>query len=66
MEHEIVDASPWVIDTNYQAILEATRVVGTGRMKAIYDYLDASVDYDDIKIALVCMRNEDLKRAGEA
>lgn len=28
------------------------------------EYLDAGVNQEDIKIALVCMRNEDLKRAG--
>ena len=64
-EHGVVDPSPWVLDSDYRAILQATQVVGTTRLKAIYDYLEASVAQSDIKIALVCMRNEDLRRAGD-
>ncbi|MCH8205341.1 MAG: HRDC domain-containing protein, partial [Candidatus Hydrogenedentes bacterium] len=63
VEHGIVDASPWLLDSDYRAVVEATEVVGTARLIAIYDYLDARLDQNDIKIALACMRNEDLKRA---
>ena len=63
-EHGVVDVSPWVLDSDYRAIVEAAELVGTARLRAIYDYLDARIDQNDIKIALVCMRNEDLRSAG--
>ena len=64
VEHGIVDASPWVPDPDYRAVVEAAKAVGTTRLKSIFDYLEARIDQNDIKIALVCIRNEDLRRVG--
>ena len=64
VEHGVVDASPWVPDPDYRAVVEAAKAVGTTRLKSIFDYLEARVDQNDIKIALVCIRNEDLRRVG--
>lgn len=63
LEYQILDASPWVPDNEFDAVSEAVSTVGDGRLRTIHDYLEGRVALSSIEVALVCIRNGDLKRA---
>ncbi len=56
-EQQISDASPWITDEVFHRICEAGLKVGTERLKPIFDELGGEVPYDDIRIAVQCLRN---------
>ena len=51
------DPAPWVNESVFQRIREAARTVGIERMKPIFEALGETVTYDQIRVALACMRN---------
>jgi len=54
----IADPSPWVDKKTAQEIHHAIRKVGSKQLKLIFDQLNGKIDYNQIHITLVCMRNE--------
>jgi ATP-dependent DNA helicase RecQ len=54
----ISDGSPWIDDATFARIRAACRSAGADKLKAVFDALGGAVNYDQIKIALACLRNE--------
>ncbi|MBN1806750.1 MAG: DNA helicase RecQ [Sedimentisphaerales bacterium] len=48
---------PWVNEQTFSRIIDAVKQVGSDRMKAIFDFLDSEIDYNQIRIGLACLRN---------
>jgi ATP-dependent DNA helicase RecQ len=55
--HGISDHSPWLSDDLYARIRAAATQHGADRLKPLKEALGDSVSYDEIKIALACLRN---------
>ncbi len=51
------DPSPWVDAATVQRVAGAAEIVGGERLKPIFDALGGSVSYEEIRIAMECMRN---------
>jgi len=56
-EHRITDPSPWLDDATFARICQAGLKVGTERLKPIFEALEGQVPYDEIRLALECLRN---------
>ncbi|MDZ4783649.1 MAG: DNA helicase RecQ [Planctomycetia bacterium] len=56
-DHRISDASPWLDTETFRRISLAGLKVGTERLKPIFDELGGDVSYDQIRIAIGCLRN---------
>ncbi len=56
-EHHITDLSPWLDDATFARICQTGLKVGTERLKPIFEALDGQVPYDEIRLALECLRN---------
>ena len=56
-EHGISDPSPWLDDATFARIGQAGLKVGTERLKPIFEELGGEVSYEQIRIALLCLRN---------
>ena len=56
---KIADPSPWVDGQTFGRIVDATRQIGDGRIKPIFDLLKGQIDYTQIRISLACLRNND-------
>jgi ATP-dependent DNA helicase RecQ len=52
------DPEPWLTAAEYERIRAAVDSVGAERLKPIYDALEGTIDYEQIRIALACMRND--------
>ena len=59
------DPAPWVTETDYLRIRETCRSVGTERLKPIFEALNESIPYDQIRIAVACLRNLPPDEMGE-
>ena len=55
--HGISDADAWVDPETFKRIHQAATEVGMERLKPIHEALEESVSYDEIRIALACLRN---------
>jgi ATP-dependent DNA helicase RecQ len=64
VEHAVMDASPWLPDSDFKAIVGAVAVVGDKRTRAIHQFLDGRIEPDEIEIALTCLRNAGLSPGG--
>jgi ATP-dependent DNA helicase RecQ len=51
------DPSPWVDAATVQRVAGAAESVGGERLKPIFDALGGSVSYEEIRVAMECMRN---------
>jgi ATP-dependent DNA helicase RecQ len=56
---KISNPYPWVDEQTFSRILNAVKQVGSGRMKTIFDLLNGEIDYNQIRIGLACLRNND-------
>lgn len=50
---------PWVDSERFATIAAAASVVGSARLKPIFDHLNGQFSYDEIKISIACVRNVD-------
>jgi ATP-dependent DNA helicase RecQ len=57
LEHRITDPSPWLDEGTFARICRAGLKVGTEKLKPIFDELGGEVPYDDIRLAIECLRN---------
>ncbi|MEX2315848.1 MAG: DNA helicase RecQ [Pirellulales bacterium] len=57
-EESISDPSHWLDPRVYDRIRSAANRVGVETLRPIFDALGGEIDYEQIKIALACMRNE--------
>ncbi|HEX5103986.1 MAG TPA: HRDC domain-containing protein, partial [Pirellulaceae bacterium] len=55
--HGISDYSPWLDDALYNRIRDAAQQHNDGRLKPIKETLGDDVSYEEIRIALACLRN---------
>jgi ATP-dependent DNA helicase RecQ len=55
--HRITDPSPWLDEGAFARICCAGLKVGTEKLKPIFDELGGEVPYDDIRLAIECLRN---------
>ena len=53
----ITDPAPWVAPNLFARIRDAAHQVGVERLKPIFDHLSQEVSYDEIRIAVACLRN---------
>lgn len=53
----ITDPVPWVSEENHQRITTAAHQVGIERLKPIFDHLNETVSYEEIRVSLRCLRN---------
>ncbi len=51
------DAAPWVTAATVERVAGAAEIVGGERLKPIFDALGGTVPYDEIRIAMECLRN---------
>ena len=57
----ILSAEQWVTAANIQLVEETIAEVGRERLKPIYDALEQSVSYEDIRVIIACLVNRELK-----
>lgn len=48
---------PWVDDETFRRVVEATEQVGFEMLKPIFEHLEGSVTYDQIRLSVTCLRN---------
>lgn len=53
----VTDPTPWVSAETFQRIRDAAHKVGIERLKPIFDHLGEDVPYEEIRVALACLRN---------
>lgn len=58
-QKKLVNPEPWVDAATFEQISQAAKKVGTARVMSILKELDGQVDYDQIKISLACIENQD-------
>ena len=51
---------PWLDEVSFTAIAAAAKVVGLERLKPVFDQLNGAFSYDQIRIAIACLRNIDV------
>ncbi len=56
-DHRISDSSPWLDADTFRRISLAGLKVGTEHLKPIFDELGGDISYDQIRIAIGCLRN---------
>ncbi len=49
---------PWVDGATFETVLAAAKIVGTDRLKPIFEYLNGTVSYDLIRLSLACLGNQ--------
>jgi ATP-dependent DNA helicase RecQ len=60
VENRVTDPSLWISPSDFNAIEEAVTVIGSTRLKPIHEYLEQRIDFETIKISLICLRNKEL------
>jgi len=55
--HGISDPSAWIDDDLFTRIRAAAKQHGTDRLKPLYEDFDGKVSYDQLRIAVACLRN---------
>jgi ATP-dependent DNA helicase RecQ len=56
-EHKITDPTPWVDAATVERITQAIDQVGVERLKPIFDALEGTVPYEQIRIVVGCLKN---------
>ena len=51
------DPAPWVNESIFERVRKAASTVGAERLKPIFEALEETVGYDQIRIAVACIRN---------
>ena len=51
------DPAPWLTESEFERIRDATKSAGLERLKPIFEALDETIPYDRIRIAVACLRN---------
>ncbi len=59
----LADPAPWLDRATFDKIAEAARQFGPDRLKPIYDSFGGLIPYDQIKIALACLKNPKPRRS---
>lgn len=54
----IVNPSPWVHSSILQRVDEVVQIVGMNRLAPIHELLNGEVSYEEIRIAVACLRNQ--------
>ena len=49
---------PWISSERFAAVAEAARIAGLDRLKPIFDHLNGTVPYEEIRICVGCLRNQ--------
>lgn len=57
VDEQILDVSPWVNAETMAKVELAAHEVGLEKLKPIFDFLSESVPYDQIRIAVLCLKN---------
>jgi ATP-dependent DNA helicase RecQ len=52
------DPSPWLSPSDFERIQSACQSVGVERLKPIFESLEGTISYDQIRIAVTCLRNQ--------
>jgi ATP-dependent DNA helicase RecQ len=55
--HGISDPAPWIDDDLFARIRAATKQHGAERLKPLFEAFGGAVSYDQLRIALACLRN---------
>lgn len=58
IEEGITDPTGWVEPSVFESVRGAVETHGMGRLKPIYDSFEGAIDYDVIRLAVECLRNE--------
>ncbi len=53
----VTDVSPWVASETVSRVEAACREVGTERLKPIFEHCQGEVQYDDIRLVVICLAN---------
>jgi ATP-dependent DNA helicase RecQ len=56
-DRELTNPHPWVDSELFARVREAVKMVGGGALKPIFLHLNEEVPYNQIRIALTCLRN---------
>jgi len=59
-ERQLTQISPWLSEATYQAVSQAVFKVGSQRLQPIFEELNGSVNYDEIRIALAFLENRSM------
>jgi len=59
------DAAPWISAAEVQQIEAAAESAGTSRLKPIYEALEGQINYERIRIALLCLANRGAEFSSE-
>lgn len=54
---QVTDPTPWLSEETYQRIRDAAHHAGIERLKPIFDHLGEDVPYEEIRVAVACLRN---------
>jgi ATP-dependent DNA helicase RecQ len=57
VDEQITDASPWVDAATLARVQEAAHQCGLEKLRPIFDFLSESVSYEQIRIAMTCLKN---------
>lgn len=57
-DRQVTEPEPWVDGAVYAKVAECAGLVGTARMKPIYDRFDGEISYDTIRICLALIQNQ--------
>jgi ATP-dependent DNA helicase RecQ len=55
--HGISDTGAWIDDDLFARIRAAAKQHGLDRLKPLYEALGGTVSYDQLRIAVACLRN---------
>ena len=50
---------PWVDDQTFKEITEVAKQTGIERLRPIFDFLQGRIDYNQIRISVACLRNNE-------
>ena len=50
---------PWLDDASFAVISAAAKAVGGDRLKPVFDQLNGTFSYDQIRMTIACLRNID-------
>ncbi len=56
-DRELTDPQPWVDSELFARVRDAVKAVGQGALKPIFLHLNEEVPYNQIRIAVACLRN---------
>jgi len=58
-QKKLTDPEPWVDTATFQQIAQAAQTVGTARVMAILREIDGQADFDQVKVSLACIQNQE-------